>query len=74
MLIRDGGLGAALAIARACDICADAWPRVGRGRDSLKQVVYRAIYAEVNARLQAEAARLGSITFLNEQEAGGRRQ
>jgi HCOMODA/2-hydroxy-3-carboxy-muconic semialdehyde decarboxylase len=32
-------------------------------------VVYRAIYAEVNARLQAEASRLGEVTFLNDQEA-----
>jgi hypothetical protein len=36
---------------------------------SIKQVVYRAIYAEVNARLQSEAMRLGEITFLNEREA-----
>jgi HCOMODA/2-hydroxy-3-carboxy-muconic semialdehyde decarboxylase len=36
---------------------------------TLKQVVYRAIYAEVNGRLQSEALRLGTITFLNEQEA-----
>jgi HCOMODA/2-hydroxy-3-carboxy-muconic semialdehyde decarboxylase len=36
---------------------------------SVKQVVYRAIYAEVNARLQFEAAQLGEITFLTEAEA-----
>ena len=37
---------------------------------SLKLAVYRAIYAEVNARLQAEAMRLGSnITYLNDREA-----
>ena len=36
---------------------------------SLKQAVYRAIYGEVNARLQAEASRLGDITFLNAAEA-----
>jgi HCOMODA/2-hydroxy-3-carboxy-muconic semialdehyde decarboxylase len=36
---------------------------------SLKQAVYRAIYGEVNARLQSEAARLGEITFLNDAEA-----
>ncbi|HUF81131.1 MAG TPA: class II aldolase/adducin family protein, partial [Burkholderiales bacterium] len=37
---------------------------------SLKQTVYRAIYAEVNARLQAEAMRLGpNVTYLNDQEA-----
>jgi HCOMODA/2-hydroxy-3-carboxy-muconic semialdehyde decarboxylase len=32
-------------------------------------VVYRAIYAEVNARLQSEALRLGTITYLNDAEA-----
>jgi len=31
--------------------------------------VYRAIYAEVNARLQAEAMRFGEITFLSDTEA-----
>jgi HCOMODA/2-hydroxy-3-carboxy-muconic semialdehyde decarboxylase len=36
---------------------------------SIRQVVYRAIYAEVNARLQSEAARLGEITCLNDAEA-----
>jgi ribulose-5-phosphate 4-epimerase/fuculose-1-phosphate aldolase len=36
---------------------------------SIKQVVYRAIFAEVNARLQSEAMKLGDITFLNEREA-----
>ena len=36
---------------------------------SLKQAVYRAIYAEVNARIQTEASRLGDITFLTEAEA-----
>jgi HCOMODA/2-hydroxy-3-carboxy-muconic semialdehyde decarboxylase len=36
---------------------------------SLKQVVFRAIYAEANARLQFDAMRLGTVTYLNEQEA-----
>ena len=36
---------------------------------SLKQAVYRAIYAEVNAKLQLAAHSLGTITFLNENEA-----
>jgi hypothetical protein len=31
--------------------------------------VHRAIYTEVNARLQAEAARLGPINFLTPEEA-----
>jgi len=70
MLIRDRKLGAALA--RSLGAAAFGLMRghgsvaVGAG---IKQVVYRAIYAEVNARLQSEAARLGTITFLNDQEA-----
>ena len=36
---------------------------------SLPQVVFRAVYTETNARLEAEALRLGTVTFLNEQEA-----
>lgn len=36
--------------------------------DSLPKVVYRAVYTEVNARTQAEASRLGEVTFLSEGE------
>lgn len=36
---------------------------------SLQQVVYRAIYMEMNARLQADAMRLGAVTYLTENEA-----
>lgn len=36
---------------------------------SLQQVVYRAIYMEMNARLQGDALRLGAVTYLTEQEA-----
>jgi ribulose-5-phosphate 4-epimerase/fuculose-1-phosphate aldolase len=36
---------------------------------SIEQVVYRAIYAEVNARLQMQAIGLGEVTYLNEREA-----
>ena len=36
---------------------------------SLEQAVYRAIYAEVNARLQLQAMGLGDVTYLSEQEA-----
>ena len=31
--------------------------------------MYRAIYAEVNAKLQIQAMTLGEITYLNSQEA-----
>jgi HCOMODA/2-hydroxy-3-carboxy-muconic semialdehyde decarboxylase len=36
---------------------------------SLEQAVYRAIYAEVNARLQTQARQLGEVTYLNAVEA-----
>src|SRR5262249_17514259 len=70
MLIRDRRLGAALAATLG-----NATFALMRGHGSvavgtgIKQVVYRAIYAEVNARLQLEASRLGKITFLNAEEA-----
>ncbi len=37
--------------------------------DSLRQAVYRAIYLEVNAKLQMDASRLGPIRFLDDEEA-----
>jgi ribulose-5-phosphate 4-epimerase/fuculose-1-phosphate aldolase len=37
--------------------------------DSIPQVVHRAIYTEVNARLQADASKLGPINFLTPEEA-----
>lgn len=70
MLIRSRKLGAALA--RTLGPAAFALMR-GHGAvavgASIKQVVARAVYAEVNARLQSEAFRLGEVTFLNEGEA-----
>ena len=36
---------------------------------SIRQAVYRAVYAELNARYQLEASRLGEITFLTEAES-----
>jgi HCOMODA/2-hydroxy-3-carboxy-muconic semialdehyde decarboxylase len=70
MLIRNRKLGAALA--RTLGPAAFALMR-GHGAvavgASIKQVVARAVYAEVNARLQSEALRLGPVTFLNEGEA-----
>src|SRR5580765_4024518 len=38
---------------------------------SLRQAVYRAIYAELNARLQSEALRLGKPVYLTREEAAG---
>lgn len=70
MLIRSSYLGAALARSLAGHTCV-----LMRGHgstvvgNSIEQVVYRAIYTEVNAKLQLSARRLGDITFLNEAEA-----
>ena len=70
MLIRSPELGAALA--RTLGPATFALMR-GHGSvavgGSLKQVVFRAIYAEANARLQSDAMRLGTVTYLNEYEA-----
>jgi HCOMODA/2-hydroxy-3-carboxy-muconic semialdehyde decarboxylase len=70
MLIRNPQLGQALA--RSLGGCSCVLMR-GHGSTvvgtSLKQAVYRAIYAEVNAKLQLQAHALGEITFLNEEEA-----
>jgi len=70
MLIRTPQLGVALA--RTLGSASYALMR-GHGSvavgGSLKQVVYRAIYGEMNARLQSEALRLGTITYLNDAEA-----
>lgn len=72
MLIRSPQLGAALA--RRLGEAAVALLR-GHGNvvigDTLQQVVFRAIYTEMNARLQAEALRLGQgqVNFLNAEEA-----
>jgi ribulose-5-phosphate 4-epimerase/fuculose-1-phosphate aldolase len=72
MLIRTPTLGAALA--RSLGGAAVVLMR-GHGdvvvADSLKLVVFRAIYTEINAKLEGEAVRLGQgkITFLNDKEA-----
>lgn len=72
MLVRNHELGAALA--RTLGPASVALMR-GHGDvvtgDSLKQAVFRAIYTEANAKLEADALRLGNgrVTFLNDQEA-----
>ena len=75
MLIRTPQLG--VAFARTLGSAAFALMR-GHGAvavgDSIRQVVYRAVYAEQNARLQAQALSLadrGEINFLNDAEAAG---
>lgn len=70
MLIRSSYLGEALARSLGQHSCV-----LMRGHGStvvgtsLEQAVYRAIYAEVNAKLQLAATGLGDITFLNKEEA-----
>jgi ribulose-5-phosphate 4-epimerase/fuculose-1-phosphate aldolase len=70
MLIRDSGLGKALAQSLGQHNCV-----LMRGHGSttvapsVELAVYRAIYAEVNAKLQLQAALLGPINFLTEEEA-----
>lgn len=70
MLIRNEQLGVALA--RALGPHAIVLMR-GHGSTvvgtSVQQVVYRAIYAETNARLQGQAEALGEVLYLNEEEA-----
>jgi ribulose-5-phosphate 4-epimerase/fuculose-1-phosphate aldolase len=70
MLISDSRLGVALAAALGARSTV-----LMRGHGStvvgasIEQGVYRAIYAEVNAKLQIQAVTLGEITYLNSQEA-----
>ncbi|MET1027028.1 MAG: class II aldolase/adducin family protein, partial [Dongiaceae bacterium] len=70
LLIRDRHLGQALAEALGS---ANVILMRGHGSTvvgpSLKQAVYRAIYTEVNARLLAEALRLGPVELLTPEEA-----
>ena len=70
MLIRDNHLGDALA-----NVLADKPVALMRGHgcvvvgNSIPQAVYRLVYTDINARLQMDAARLGTITFLAPEEA-----
>jgi ribulose-5-phosphate 4-epimerase/fuculose-1-phosphate aldolase len=70
LLISNMGLGKALAAAMGQQHCV-----LMRGHGSttcgtsIEVAVYRAIYAEVNAQLQIQAAALGPVNFLTEEEA-----
>lgn len=70
MLIGDNRLGDALA-----EALGDHTALLLRGHGavnvgaSVPQVVFRAVYTEANARLQAEALRLGTVTYLSPEEA-----
>jgi ribulose-5-phosphate 4-epimerase/fuculose-1-phosphate aldolase len=70
MLVSNGKLGAALAAvlgARSAVLMRGHGSTVVGA--SLEQAVYRAVYAEVNAKLQIQAIMLGEVTYLNEREA-----
>jgi ribulose-5-phosphate 4-epimerase/fuculose-1-phosphate aldolase len=70
MLISNAGLGVALA-----NTLGSRSTVLMRGHgstvvgSSIEQAVYRAYYAEVNARLQLQAKQLGEVTYLNAKEA-----
>jgi HCOMODA/2-hydroxy-3-carboxy-muconic semialdehyde decarboxylase len=70
MLVSSGTLGAALA---ACLGARSTVLMRGHGSTvvgvSVEQAVYRAYYAEVNARLQMQAKMLGEARYLSPQEA-----
>ena len=72
MLVRSPALGAALAqkLGHSSVLLMRGHGDVVVG-SSVHQVVFRAIYTETNARLEAEALRLGGgqVTFLNDKEA-----
>jgi HCOMODA/2-hydroxy-3-carboxy-muconic semialdehyde decarboxylase len=74
MLIRSSELGAALAqkigVGASAVVLMRGHGDVVAGR-SVRQVVLRAVYTEINARLQAEGLRLGGgeVTFLSNEEA-----
>ena len=70
MLIRNRELGQALARSLGASTCV-----LMRGHGStvvggsVEQVVYRAIYAEINARLQAQSLAMGDVDYLTPEEA-----
>lgn len=76
MLVRNNELGAALAQTLSSHNLV-----LMRGHGStvvaslnVRQAVYRAVYAEMNARLQSEALRLGTPVYLTAAEAAGAAQ
>jgi ribulose-5-phosphate 4-epimerase/fuculose-1-phosphate aldolase len=70
MLIRDNKLGEDLA-----KTLGDKPVSLMRGHgsvtvgNSIKQVVFRAVYTEINAKLESDALKLGPVIFLNDEEA-----
>jgi HCOMODA/2-hydroxy-3-carboxy-muconic semialdehyde decarboxylase len=70
MLIRNPTLGAALAktLGPHSVVLMRGHGSVAAAQ-SIRHVVFRAVYTEVNARVESEALRIGNPTFLNDEEA-----
>lgn len=70
MLVRTQALGKALAasLGSATVVLMRGHGSVAVG-GSLPEVVFRAVYTEVNARLQSDAMRLGTVHYLDAEEA-----
>jgi HCOMODA/2-hydroxy-3-carboxy-muconic semialdehyde decarboxylase len=70
LLIRDNALGRALAQALgphpAVLMRGHGVTVIGR---TLREAVFRAVYTEFNARIEADALRLGPVTFMTPSEA-----
>jgi len=76
MLVRNNELGAALAqtLGRHNIVLMRGHGSTVVGTLNVRQAVYRAVYAEMNARLQSEALRLGTPVYLTATEAAGAAQ
>jgi HCOMODA/2-hydroxy-3-carboxy-muconic semialdehyde decarboxylase len=73
MLVRDERLGDALArtLGTSAAVLMRGHGSTAVGKD-VREAVFRAVYTEINARLQSEALRLGgAVTYLSEAEARG---
>ncbi len=70
MLVRDNKLGDALAksLGNSAVVLMRGHGYVAAG-NAVPQVVFRAIYTQVNARLQAQAAQLGPVKYLSPEES-----
>jgi ribulose-5-phosphate 4-epimerase/fuculose-1-phosphate aldolase len=70
MLVRDEAMGDALArvLGRAPAVLMRGHGSTTVGR-TVQEAVFRAVYAEVNARVLADAMRLGPVTEMSETEA-----
>ncbi len=73
MLVKTPELGRALAksLGRYSIVLMRGHGATMIGTASVRQAVYRAVYAEKNARLQMEALRLGTPIYLTREEAKG---